>query len=389
MKISLMRTLDRFVGVPLCWVFGLFAPRDARTRISDGDPILIIKFFGLGSIVLAMPFLATLRHNFPNSPLYMLTFSRNEQLVHRLPYRLHSLFIDTTTPISFFRTTLKVLGSIRRARVKAVFDLEFFSKFSTLLSRMSGASIRTGFELPTMWRKRNLTHAVPLDTEQHVSQVFLSQLKLFEITRQQTDASPFLQSTPEEVVSLGEKLGATGNTRKLVVVNINAGPASLERRWPRERFAETTVELYCDDERRRFIFIGNSEERDYVDEFLQSVRELKNVVVNFAGVISIGEYIALCEISEFVLSNDSGPLHIAAATGARVIGLFGPESPTFYGPPGQATVIYGKTSCSPCLTVYNAKYFVCPYDAACMKEISVANVVHAVRNTKARYVRVS
>jgi ADP-heptose:LPS heptosyltransferase len=70
-------------------------------------------------------------------------------------------------------------------------------------------------------------------------------------------------------------------------------------------------------------------------------------------------------------------MHIAGAVGTPVVALFGPESPVLYGPPGDARVMYKSLSCSPCLTVYNAKQFVCPFNARCMKEIGVEEVASA------------
>jgi heptosyltransferase-2 len=104
---------------------------------------------------------------------------------------------------------------------------------------------------------------------------------------------------------------------------------------------------------------------------------------NAAGLLSLGELIALLQRSTLILTNDSGPMHIAAALGRPVVALFGPESPALYGPPAGATrTIYKAVSCSPCLNVYNAKLFVCPYHARCMKEISTTDVLDAIRSLR-------
>ena len=71
--------------------------------------------------------------------------------------------------------------------------------------------------------------------------------------------------------------------------------------------------------------------------------------------------------------------------GVRVIGLFGPESPTFYGPLGDnATAIYRPTPCSPCMNVYAAKDYRCPYQARCMQQIEVGDVAPLVETVSAR-----
>jgi ADP-heptose:LPS heptosyltransferase len=101
--------------------------------------------------------------------------------------------------------------------------------------------------------------------------------------------------------------------------------------------------------------------------------------LNCAGLLTLDEFIALVERSSLFLTSDSGPMHIAASVGTPVVALFGPESPHFYGPLGHSHVIYKGIACSPCLNIYNAKLFVCPFRARCMSEIPVHEVVAAAR----------
>ncbi|MFN0158206.1 MAG: glycosyltransferase family 9 protein, partial [Bacteroidota bacterium] len=129
---------------------------------------------------------------------------------------------------------------------------------------------------------------------------------------------------------------------------------------------------------RRFFFIGSRDEHEYVQRHLDSKPDLQKHVTNCAGVLSIGELAALFEQSSLLLTNDSGPMHIAASLGTPVVALFGPESPQFYGPRTNARMIYKALNCSPCLNMYNAKLFHCPYNARCMSEISTAEVMHAI-----------
>jgi len=61
------------------------------------------------------------------------------------------------------------------------------------------------------------------------------------------------------------------------------------------------------------------------------------------------------------------------------VALFGPESPAFYGPLGESVSLYSGIFCSPCLNIYAAKRFVCPYNARCMDLITVSDVADALR----------
>jgi heptosyltransferase-2 len=92
-------------------------------------------------------------------------------------------------------------------------------------------------------------------------------------------------------------------------------------------------------------------------------------------MLSIGELCEFFRRCDLLISNDSGPVHLAAALGLRTVALFGPETPSFYGPLSTAAVTVAKPiPCSPCMNVYAAKTFKCPYDAACMKAITVEDV---------------
>jgi ADP-heptose:LPS heptosyltransferase len=390
MNIRLMRFVDRYAGVPLCWISGLWHRRFSRRRIPFQSPpraILIIKFFGMGSILLSAPSLAALREAFPDARIYYLSFSSNREILERLPFPFTPLTISSESALSFVRDTITVIRTVRRASVTVVFDLEFFSKFSTLISSLSGASERVGFELPTFWRRANLTVPVPFDRSLHVIEMFSKQLQAFGIRAVTPSVQISIQANTEERVSLERKLALGRNGVEVIAVNINAGATSLERRWPAERFAEVVRRLLAQNPHRRFLFLGTKAEREYVGRMLHENPDIQFASVNCAGALSLGEAIALLERSSFLLTNDSGPMHLASAAGTPVVALFGPESPRFYGPLGEHRIVYKSLSCSPCLNIYNAKLFVCPYDALCMKEITVEDVLAAIHSLEKLPVR--
>ena len=382
MNIKTMRNVDRFLGVPLCWLTGIWVGLADRQR--RGSPnelwrtVLVIKFFGMGSVLLSSPFLSVLREHLPHARIVFLTFAENRELLGRIPQLSTRLTISTASLGGFVLDTLRVALFCFRNSVDVVFDLEFFSKFSTFLSAISGAPVRVGFDLPTRWRRGNLTHLIPLDHEAHVAKVFLKQLEPFGIDTNGSLDRPRLHATSEERDLMESKLDLRGNASEIICVNINAGPASLERRWNPERFVELTRELLRRNEARRFFFIGNRDEREYVGRALASMPGFPSYIINSAGDLSLGELVALLERSVLLITNDSGPMHIADAVGTPIVALFGPESPEFYGPIGLARVIYKALPCSPCLNMYNAKLFVCPYHARCMHEISTMEVLDAV-----------
>lgn len=383
MTVATMRALDRFIGIPLCIVTGIISSMGRGARRRSGLPeectILVIKLFGLGSVLLSTPFLDSLRRSRPKSRIIYLTFEDNLDLLARLPQPDVRLAISTSSLRTFLISTYSALRNLRRERVRVVFDLEFFSKFSTFLSVLSGARIRTGFALPTFWRRSNLTHSVEIDRTAHVTEVFLSQLEQFGITSGQEIILTKVRASVLEKNVMEQTLGLGTNGYAVLCVNINAGVTSLERRWPKERFEKLLQLIIADQPATRIFLTGSSAERAYVQS-LMDLPGLSGNLVNCAGLLSFGEFVALLERSSILITNDSGPMHLASSVGTTVVALFGPESPRLYGPLGKHAVLYANLACSPCLNMYNAKMFVCPYDQECMRSIEAEQVYQSIRS---------
>jgi ADP-heptose:LPS heptosyltransferase len=383
MQIQTMRNIDRFFGVPLCWIAAGFLSLIPRKKLalSQGEVrnILVIKFFGLGSIILSTAALSMLRTRFPDATITFLSFESNREILDRIPLIDNVVTIDTTTPWTFVRDLFLLLRMLSRTDYGIVFDFEFFSKFSTVLGGISRAPYRVGFSLPARWRSLLLTHPVSLVKGRHVKEAFCSQIQaLFGDATVEDIMPPVL--LPRDLTSLQHKLPL--NHGSFVAVNVNAGDTFLERRWPADRFADLISTLSRESD-FLFVLTGTRRERAYVQGVIDCTGSPERCW-NAAGLITIPELGALLQRCTFVISNDSGPLHLAAALGAPTIGLFGPESPEFYGPVGSlATSVYKELPCSPCMNVYSAKTFRCPYDAQCMKNIQVSDVQQIIEEVLA------
>ncbi len=378
MTVAAMRRVDRYVGVVLCWLLGLprrLAPT-GRGQLPDEAPrrILAIKFFGMGSIILTTPALSLLRSFAPEAEIDYLTFESNRSLLEQYPLINNVMTIRTESSWSFFLDTLRTLRLLRRRHYDIVFDFEFFSKYSTLLSTLSGGRSSVGFALPTLWRSLHLTHQVQLSKSRHVCEAFCEQVY---VVSGRQPVPPLLppRILDEEVDAMERKLPLNG--KPIVAINVNTGETFIERRWMPERFAILVTRL-SELTNYEFYFIGNDQERPFVDSVV-AMTACPQRCYNVAGVLTTAELGAFFLRCELVISSDSGPLHLAAAVGTPLVGLYGPESPAFYGPIGrETTVVYKKVACSPCMNIYAAKTFQCPFQADCMRAITVDEVLQAV-----------
>jgi ADP-heptose:LPS heptosyltransferase len=99
-------------------------------------------------------------------------------------------------------------------------------------------------------------------------------------------------------------------------------------------------------------------------------------VLNLSGKTTVSELAALLRRAGMCVTNDSGPMHLAAALGAPLVTIFGPTDPLWVGPYGQpGAVIRVGLECSPC---YLRRIKDCPFGHACMKQVTPAQVIQRI-----------
>ncbi len=182
-----------------------------------------------------------------------------------------------------------------------------------------------------------------------------------------SDAKPQLFLTKEEKETAREFLSFKGiNVGKELILGVNPGAAyGSAKCWLPERFVEVTKKLLR-HESLRVIYFGDRAGTPLVDAICNELP--KERVINLAGKTSLRELIALLDCCSLFLTNDSGPMHIAAALEVPLVALFGSTNDTSTGPYGSGTVIHKRVECSPC---YKRE---CPIDFRCMTRISVDEV---------------
>jgi heptosyltransferase-2 len=154
------------------------------------------------------------------------------------------------------------------------------------------------------------------------------------------------------------------------IIGINPGAAyGSAKCWLPERFREVTMRL-LEDKDTIIVYFGDLVTSNLVKEVCQG---LSNRVINMAGLTSLRELACLISLCDVLLTNDSGPMHIAGALGTPVVALFGSTSAVVTGPfQENSKVIQKHVSCSPC---YRRT---CPIDFRCMRQIEVDEVVQSV-----------
>jgi ADP-heptose:LPS heptosyltransferase len=185
--------------------------------------------------------------------------------------------------------------------------------------------------------------------------------------------APQLTVTPEEMESARKKFGLDQLAGPVFGLNPGAeyGPA---KRWPVEKFIAAAKAIQQQTHCVWLLFGGKNDAAAGAQ--IQSAIGNRQSAINLAGQTSLRELMALLKICRVLLSNDTGPMHVAAALGTPVVVPFGSTSPELTGPglPGDPRhrLLKSSAPCSPCFLR------VCPIDFRCLNGISAERVTAAV-----------
>ena len=403
MNLDVVRAIDKWIGIPACFVVSIvywIVGRVKHWRGVESAPaktpkkVLFIELSEMGSTILAYPAMRHVLKRHPEAELYFLIFEQNRFSVDMLDFipRDRILTISVRSPLHFLVSTAKVLVAMWTTRFDAVFDLELFSRFSSLLSGLSGASTRVGFgkyHEEGLYRGSFMTHRVFYNPHQHISKNFMALVKSIEhedeypllkaIVQEGEMEKPRYRSNESDLTSLKARLAAinpaVNEIEHLVLLSPNAGDLLPIRAWPVENYVALTERI-----------IENFSALVIVIGLEGAAREAKTILdrvgpdrcIDFTTQTSFKDLLDLLNLADVLVTGDGGPAHFAALTSIKNIVLFGPETPVLYAPlGGNATCAFAGLACSPCLSAYNHRKTSCK-KPKCMEAITIDEISEAV-----------
>ena len=400
-SVNTMRTIDHWVGVPLCAVASpVVALMDSIKNIFSRGPdeprkLLFIELSEMGSAILVDPAMRNAQAR--GAELFFLIFKSNRASLTLLnTVKPENIFtIDSSSLGGLIKDTLKFLLLARKHRIDTVIDLELFSRFTALLTGLCGARRRVGYHIfhgEGLWRGFMLTRKVHYNPHIHITKNFLSLIHAAfakkievpfskihiadsEVRLEQAVINPtVLNQIRERIEKLSGSFGIQFKQggQRLILVNPNASDLLPQRRWAQQRFSELIQGLNQRYPNDLILITGSPAEFQYVEK-VRSVANVKNAL-NFAGQVSFAELPALYTLSDVMVTNDSGPGHFSAVTPLRTVVLFGPETPALYGSVGKSIAITANLACSPCVSAANHRKTPC-HDNVCMQAITVTQVL--------------
>ena len=403
MKVDFMRWVDYYIGIPICFLLSIFVSIErlfGLRKIKKGfkpKKILFTELSEMGSAILAYSAIKKSKELF-NSEVYFMIFKENEESV-RLLDLIPKENIITIRSKSFLLLAVDTIGAIfkmRFKRVDTVVDLELFSRFTNILSFLSGAKWIAGFYryyMEGLYRGNFQTHKVEYNPHYHISQNFMAlvyalkadpnerpllkkEIKLSEITTARIISTS--QSKKSILIKLRQINTNINEKSKIILLNPNASQLLPIRKWPLENFMKLAEKIL----KLNDIFVvitGTKTEGEDARTICNYVKNEK--CIDLTGKTSFKELIDLYNVSKVIVTNDSGPAHFASLTNIKIIVLFGPETPAIYSPLSKNCVcMYSNYACSPCVSAFNHRKTPCD-NSRCLKAIKVEDVFKVVENS--------
>lgn len=334
-----------------------------KQKVITANKIIIIDLLYLGDLIFATPFIRNLRKNLPDKRIDMLVNSNFYDLIKDNPY------LD------------KVYAYNKKWRLGE--SISFARKLSQNNYDL-GLNIHGNWRTAILLKLINPVYSIGyggkgrgifLDREikrpegMHMTEAYLAFLEEIGLKRL-TDNIPQLMVSPEASQGIQDFLKGEEVASGDRLVALNTGGTWPTKRWPLVRFAELADRL-VNKYGIRPVFTGGKSDLDRVNQIISLM--VSDPIIA-AGQTSLEELAALMEYCELVISNDSGPVHVADAVGTATITIFGPSDELKYRPSRKGSrIITAGLDCRPC------GEHECPlHHHRCMTDIKVSDIIEII-----------
>ena len=326
--------------------------------------ILLINPFGIGDVLFSTPLLRILKDNFPNSSICFICNKRTRETIEKSP-DIDEVFVFEkddykalwkNNKIACLKEFISFIGKIKNRAFDLAIDMSMGHQYNFFLKLMC-VPVRAGFDYKG--RGRFLTEKLNFDgfEDRPIGEYYKELLRMLEFSVK--DAPTRIWLTDEDRSYADEFCNKKGLKTDDIIIGIAPGGGiSFGReklnfkRWPAEKFSALIKGLINDINAKIILLWGPGEEY-LIEEVVDRIQLPKSSSMRpiIAPRTSIRQLAAFMEKCDCVVANDAGPLHVAVASGAKTVSIFGPSDENVYGPypkgPRHKTVT-GSMACRPC-----------------------------------------
>jgi heptosyltransferase-2 len=342
---------------------------------TDPPAALLVRAVNwLGDAVLTTPALGAVRAAFPGTRIAMAARPLVAELFRHHPDIDEILVYEKEGRHAGAGGMLRMAGELRRRRFDAA--ILFQNAFdAALLAFLAGIPVREGYA--TDGRRLLLSRAVPVteeDLRRHHAEYYLHLVTELGIPRPAKPAMR-LRVAVEERDAMSERLASLGIPKGGKILGINPGATyGSAKRWFPDRFA-AVADALAEEWGASVVLMGSVPEMPLSAEIETAMRRRP---VNLAGRTTVRELLALLSLCGFLVTNDSGPMHIAAALGVPLAAIFGPTDWRTTSPwTPRARIVRIGVDCSPCMRRE------CDRGHECMLGVTADMVIAAARDLMA------
>jgi heptosyltransferase-1 len=337
--------------------------------------ILFIKLSAIGDVVQTLPALEAIKERYPESEITWVVeedasgILEGHPLIHRLLVSRRRAWLrmlrNPLKMASVIRDMIQFIRELRSVRYDIAIDFQGLSKSGVLVG-LAHATRKIGFDRTRELSYLFLNERLPAyDIEKHALDRYLDVARYLGAREPSPSCTLPIES---EIAEIRKKIVAMNRQgRPLIVVNPVARWKT--KLWLERNFAELADRL-MKEKKAVVIFSGSAGDRVVNDRIISMMSEK---AMNWAGETTLKELAALASLSDLFITTDTGPMHLAAAAGAKVLALFGPTAPWRTGPYGKShTVVRTGIACSPCFKRE------CKIGVLCMEGITVEEVMRQI-----------
>ncbi len=337
--------------------------------------LLVVKPSSLGDIVHALPAVQLLRRHYPEARIAWVVNREYVQLLELspdiddvIPFDRHSWGRPT-----HWKELLHFIRDLRRRKFDIAVDFQGLMR-SSLIALASGCPRRVGFRAAREGASLLYTEKVllPANLPHAVDKNIFLVRSAFAISQEVDFGGCFFQRDPEttaKVKQIQQRHGLTGQGPLLAVV-----PAArwASKAWPAPFFSRVMDGVKARFPTARWWIVGTGDEKNVGDTVCTGCALADPV--NLMGELDLRMMVQMLRDSSVVLTNDTGPMHVAAALDVPTVAMFGPTNPELTGPYGpNHWVLKAKCDCAPC---FNKD---CPNEKrVCTDTVSPEDAIEAV-----------